>query len=486
VEERRPNRRLTAHDTVFLHWEHPEQPMHVAECLVYDGRFEAEELIEMLEERLHLLPRYRQKVVFPPLGVVHPTWEDDPHFDVRNHVDTAELPAPGDDRVLSQVGGRLFVELLERDRPLWKATVIHGHESGGTVVFLKLHHAMVDGVSSIDILEVLHGTVPNAPAPPPPTEDWRPKPIPGGAARLAEGLVDQASSLAGGVRNVAGALDPRGARQRVRQLRTVARTLVETTPMAVRRPPSTPFNRRISAAREFAWLELQFDDVQTTRKALGATVNDMVLTILSGALGRYMRRHGTPTDGVKLRVMCPVSMRRDDQHGALGNLVSMVVVGLDVDIEDPLERLQSVRAEMQRLKSVDQAGGLYDLMSVMNALPAPAFAATWKHAPRGYWPHNITSTNVAGPRTPLYLGPHELLHWYPVGVQWNDNGLFLCTLSYREYLVLGLVSDPNVVSDIWEANDDLRASYDEIAAAAVEQRPRARRTGRPKSKRPAA
>lgn len=119
----------------------------------------------------------------------------------------------------------------------------------------------------------------------------------------------------------------------------------------------------------------------------------------------------------------------------------------------------------------------------MKALPAPAFAATWRHAPRGYWFHNITSTNVAGPRTPLYLGPHELLHWYPFGVQWNDNGLFLC-MSYREYLVLGLVSDPNVVEDIWEANEDLRASYDEIAAVARKQRPRS--ISRPKAKRSSA
>jgi diacylglycerol O-acyltransferase / wax synthase len=209
--------------------------------------------------------------------------------------------------------------------------------------------------------------------------------------------------------------------------------------------------------------------VQATRKQLGATVNDMVLTILGGALGRYMRRHGYRTDGVKLRVMCPVSMRRADQHGDLGNLISMVVVSLDVGIDDPVERLRAVRAEMQRLKSVDQAGGMHDLLSVMEALPAPSFAASWRNAPRWYWPHNITSTNVPGPRTPLYLGPHELLHWYPFGVQWNDNGLFLCTLSYREYLVLGLVSDPNVVSDIWEANEDLRASYQEIEAAARAQ-----------------
>jgi hypothetical protein len=164
--------------------------------------------------------------------------------------------------------------------------------------------------------------------------------------------------------------------------------------------------------------------------------------------------------------MCPVSMRRADQHGALGNLISMMIVPLDIGITDPLERLRSVRDAIERLKSADQAGGLYDIASLIKALPAPVFAAPWRFGPRKYWPHNITSTNVAGPRTPLYLGPHELLHWYPFGVQWNDNALFLCTLSYREYLILGLVADPTIVTDIWEANDDLLASYEEIAAAA--------------------
>jgi WS/DGAT/MGAT family acyltransferase len=455
--------RLSAHDSVFLYWEHPEQPMHVAECLLYDGRFSAAELKRMLAERLHLLPRYRQRVAFTPLGLAHPTWEDDPDFDLDNHVEEQQLPAPGDDRVLSRVGGEHFCELLDRRHPLWKATVLHGHASGGTVVFLKLHHSMVDGVSSIDLLEVLHATEPDAPAPPPPGKAWRPAPMPDSMTLLRAGLGDQLSSLSARVRAATGALTQ--PRRRLKQLGVLSRTVLSATPTALRPRPRTPFNRPISAAREFAWVELPFDDVTEVRKELGATINDMVLTMLGGALGRYMRRHGFETDGVTLRVMCPVSMRRSDQHGALGNLISMVIVPVDVGTTDPLERLRDVRAQMEKLKADDQAGGLYDLAATVRALPAPLFALPWRHAPRNYWPHNITSTNVRGPSTPLYLGPHELLHWYPVGVQWHDNALFLCTLSYREYLTLGLVADPNVVPDLWEANEDLRMAYDELAAA---------------------
>src|SRR5882724_3716334 len=162
-----PPQRLSAHDSVFLSWERPEQPMHVAECMVYDGHITAADIVRMIGERMHLLPRYRQKIVPAPFGIAHPTWEDDPDFDVANHVDEQTLPAPGDDRVLSRVCGELYCRLLERDRPLWHLTVLHGHAGGGTVIFLKLHHSMVDGVSSVELIEVLHATVRGTPRPAP-------------------------------------------------------------------------------------------------------------------------------------------------------------------------------------------------------------------------------------------------------------------------------------------------------------------------------
>src|SRR5882757_9979267 len=140
-----PPERLSAHDSVFLNWERPEQPMHVAECMVYDGHITAADMVRMIGDRMHLLPRYRQKIVPAPFGVAHP-------------VDEQTLPSPGDDRVLSRVCGELYCRLLERDRPLWHLTVLHGHAGGGTVIFLKLHHAMVDGVSSVELIEVLHST----------------------------------------------------------------------------------------------------------------------------------------------------------------------------------------------------------------------------------------------------------------------------------------------------------------------------------------
>jgi diacylglycerol O-acyltransferase / wax synthase len=475
-------RRLTAADSVFLYWQSPKQPMHVAECMVYDGSFSGADLLRMIEQRIHLLPRYRQKIVATPLAIGHPVWVDDADFDVANHVAEMSLPEPADDVVLSKVVGQLFSALLDRDRPLWHATVLHGHESRNTIVFLRLHHAMVDGVSSVDLIEVLHSVEPDARVPPAPDRAWAPQSVPGSLGLVRDAVSDQVGTVLDTGREIAALVRPSVAARRLRQLRVVARTLRRTAPMAVLSPPKTPFNEPITPARQIAWLELDLEEAHQVRRQLDATVNDLVLGILAGGLGRYMRRHGYATDDVVLRSLCPVSMRRADESGALGNLVSLVVAPLFVGIADPVQRLQAERTAMRRLKDEDQAGGLYDLMAMAKWIPAPLYQLMWQAVPKDRWPQNISSTNVPGPRAPVYLDGHELLHWYPVGVQWTNNGLFLCTLSYRQYLTLGFVADPEIVPDLWEAIDDLRASYEEIRKAAkVTRRRSTARAGRSKN-----
>lgn len=457
--------RLSAHDSVFLHWERPEQPMHVAECMVYDGHITAEDMVRMIGERIHLLPRYRQKVVPAPLGIAHATWEDDADFDVANHVDERTIPDPGDDRAMSAMCGELFCELLDRGRPLWHLTVLHGYAGGGTVVFLKLHHSMVDGVSSVELIEVLHSEEPGAQPPAPPRTEWHPRPTPGVVDRIRDILADQLTMNLDAVREVVNMGRPGGVGELASRVAKFARASLDLGPMLLRPLPSTPFNKQIQAKRDFAWVDLDQDEVKQIRTTLGGTVNDLVLAVLSGALARYMRRHGAPTDGRALDAMCPVSVRRPDKSGAFGNLISMVVVPLHVDVDDGGERLTAERTSMQRLKARGQADGVYESIDAMKWIPAPLFKQVWKRWPKSYFPMHITSTNVPGPRAPLFLGEHELLHWYPFGVQWTNSGLFLCTLSYRGRLILGPVSDPDV-ADVWEFADDLRAAYEEIRDAA--------------------
>jgi diacylglycerol O-acyltransferase len=460
------SKRLSAHDSVFLSWERPEQPMHVAECMVYDGPITAADMVRMIGERMHLLPRYRQKVVPAPLGIAHPTWEDDPDFDVALHVDELTLPAPGDDRVLSRVCGELYCRLLDRDRPLWHLTVLHGYAGGGAVIFLKLHHSMVDGVSSVELIEVLHSTERGAAPPPPPAGAWQPRPVPGTLARLRHAVADQVAHTLDGMREMSDLVRPGALGSLGRRMRLLARATLDTGPLLVRPLPSTPFNAPIHPKRDFAWVELPLDEVKAVRSQLGGTINDLVLAILSGGLARYMARHGSDPEGRQLQAMCPVSVRRQDQSGAMGNLVSMVVAPLYVGIPDGEERLAAERTAMEDLKQRGQAAGIYEMIAGSDWCPAPLWRLVWKLWPHRYFPFHITSTNVPGPRQPLFLGGHELLHWYPFGVQWTNNGLFLCTLSYREYLTLGPVADPDVVPDVWDFAADLRAAYEELRAAA--------------------
>ena len=172
------NHRLTTLDATFLYTEKPVQPMHVGGSMLYEGHLSLDVLVRALECRLHLLPRYRQKVVFPPFATAHPTWEDDPAFDIRHHVAQVTLPPPGDDRALSEVGGAAFAGMLDRDHPLWKLIVVHGRADGNTAVIWKVHHAMIDGVSGVDLTMVLHDLKPDAAPPEPPATPWQPQPLP--------------------------------------------------------------------------------------------------------------------------------------------------------------------------------------------------------------------------------------------------------------------------------------------------------------------
>jgi WS/DGAT/MGAT family acyltransferase len=483
-----PNRRLSFHDAVFLHWERRNQPMHVGECMVYEGHFSRDELVELLAARLHLLPRYRQRVVPAPLRLSYPTWEDDSDFDLDRHVEEVTMPAPGDDRVLSTFVGKLFSERLDRDHPLWRVSVIQGHESGNTVLLMRLHHSMVDGVSAVALVDVLHSVDPEGEGAPAPPVPWEPKPLPGTLRLLQDALADRAGATAATLADAAGLLRPSTAVRQARELGLLARTWVKALPTGLIPAPKTPWNHEISSDRHWAWLELPFDEARGVRRTLGGTVNDMILAILAGGLGRYLRRHGYETEGMKLRTMVPVSMRRPGDEGPMGNVVSLVVVPLHVGVEDPVERLNLQREAMDKAKADDQAAGIYQMIQMGRRVPPPLHELQWRLSPTSTrWPINIVSTNVPGPQQPLYLAGRKMLHWYPLGVPWTTLGLFLCTLSYDKRLVLGLVSDPSLVPDVWDVVDDLNASYQELLAAAAavtaSTKPRSRRAPASGSKR---
>jgi diacylglycerol O-acyltransferase / wax synthase len=457
------NRRMTTSDASFLYFEKPNQPMHIGSCNIYETRVSRDDLIEALRVRMHLLPRYRQRAVFPPFGLAHPTWEDDPEFDVANHVDELDLPEPGDEQVLSVVGGRLHAQMLDRNRPLWKLVLCQGYQGDKTAMIAMVHHAMVDGVSGVELQMVLHDLQSDAEQPAPPSAPWQPAPVPDPLTLLQDAVRDRLTEAARRWTDESfRLLRPREVEQRTRQ---VTNAVTTSMPSLLQPAPRVPFNGPISNERQFAWAELSFSEIRFIRSALGGTVNDVVLAVLAGGLGKYLRAHGINTSGMELRAMCPVSMRRQDQGGALGNLVSMMIAPLFVDIADPVERLKAERAGMEQLKEQDQAGGLYAMTEMADMIPPPWQALAGRFdAPNTLL--NTVSTNVPGPQIPLYLVGHRLLAWYPLGPLASSIGLFNAILSYNQKVTFGATVDPKLVPDVWFYAGCLKESFAELLTAA--------------------
>ena len=455
--------RLSAADAAFLYFEKPNEPLHVGSCFVYDGHISKAELVQVLEERLHLLPRYRQKVMFPPLRIAHPAWQDDPGFDIERHIEEVDLPAPGDDRVLSAFGGQLYAPPLDRAHPLWKMIILRGRPDGTTPVLWKVHHAMVDGVSGVDLMTVTHDSAPQSPPPSSP-QPWQPQPLPDMTSQWREALNDRLTETLRSWTDSAQWFRPSQTAQALRDSSRALLSFMQTLPSLAQPIPTTPFNKPLSASRQFVWADFPFAAIRAVRAALGGTVNDVVLTIIAGGLGKYLRARQYSTTRKVLRTMCPVSMRQEDEQGRLGNRVSMLLAPLFIDEQDPLKRYAAQRAAVNQIKKQNQAGFLYDLLNRFGWVP-PVWQIMAGQLPAANLVLNTVTTNVPGPQTPLYLAGHELLALRPIGLLSAGIGLFNAIVSYHQTLVIGGTVDPGLVSEPWSYAACLRESFDELLAA---------------------
>src|SRR3954454_8638472 len=345
--------RLTALDSSFLHLERGSVHMHVASCMVFAGGPPThDELIAAIEDRLHLVPRYRQRLAFVPLEQGRPVWVDDPHFNTRYHVRHTALPAPGGAEELRRLAGRVFSQRLDRSKPLWEIWLVDGladDDEGRFALLAKTHHALVDGVSGVDITTVLFDAKPDPAPVAPPERPWVARPMPSGAQLLADALLERATVPAEMVRGARAVL--RGPRRALGSVAGAVGGLGALARAGTDLAPDSPFNVPIGPHRRFAWVHGDLSTVKAIKNALGGTVNDVVLAAVAGALGRHLRRLGHPTRGLELRAMVPVSIRADVERGALGNKVSAIYAPLPVGVTDPIERLRTVHEATRDLKS---------------------------------------------------------------------------------------------------------------------------------------
>jgi diacylglycerol O-acyltransferase len=457
--------RLTGLDASFLHIESDSSHMHVAGVMLFEGSPPAhDEIVDALERKMHLVPRYRQKLAFVPLQQGRPRWVDDPHFNLDYHVRTTALPEPGSEEQLRNLAGRVFSQQLDRDKPLWEMWVVEGLDGGERFAVLsKTHHALVDGISGVDIASVLFDASPDpAPVPEPPKR-WLPRPLPTRTQLLAEALIERATvpgEIVRGVRSVF--RTPR----RIAGAAVGALAGVGAMAWAGMSPaPSCPYNTSIGPHRRFTWVRCSLDDVKAIKNSLGGTVNDVMLTIVTRALRRDLKRRGVEIDGLELRAMVPVSVRSDEARGALGNQVAAMMAPLPVGCEDPAACMQTISRAMERLKQSGQAVGAQVLTDLTGFAPPTIMGQASRLVVRQRF-FNLVVTNVPGPQIPLYMMGREMTEVFPMVPLAPNQALGVAIMSYNGRINFGLVGDFDAMADLDQLARDFRASIAELAEAA--------------------
>jgi diacylglycerol O-acyltransferase / wax synthase len=467
--------RLTALDSTFLHLEDDSTAhMHVALVMVFEGKAPTpQELVDHILSRLHLVPRYRQRLAYVPLGQGRPVWTDDPHFNPRYHIRHTALPRPADDAALKQLAGRLFSQRLDRSKPLWEIWLVQRMAGGRFALIAKTHHALVDGISGVDITTVLFDTAPGegggaAASTSRPPMPWVARPLPGSAKLLGEALLER-TTVPGEMTRGARAL-LRAPRRAAIQLKDGLVSIGATTLAGINAPaPPSPFNVDIGPHRRYTFLDGDLAQFKAVKNALGGTLNDVVLASVTLGLGRYLRGQGQDTEGLVLKAMVPVSVRTDVNKGshppALGNQVAAMWAPLPVGVEDPAECLQQINREMENLKESGQAVGAQALVNLAGFAPPTILSQAARLQARQRF-FNLVVTNVPGPQFPLYLLSRRLERLYPVVPLARRQALGIAVMSYDGHLGFGLLADYDALPGLEGLARDLRWAIASLARAA--------------------
>jgi len=464
--------RLTGLDASFLALEKDGAHMHVGSVLLFEGPApDYDAFVARIDHGLSLVPRYRQRLAFPPLGASRPVWVDDPHFNVGYHVRHTALPAPGGEAQLRRLAGRVFSQQLDREKPLWEMWLVDGVAEERFALICKTHHALVDGISGVDILTVLFDLEPDPPEREP-APAWAARPVPGRADLLASALGERLGAPFGFLRGVLSAPDRAGA--------SAGRSAAGLAAMAaagIAGAPPSPLNVRIGPHRRYAWASADLAAFKAIKNALGGTINDVVLTVVTGALRAHLFRHGRDPEGLELKAMVPISVRADAERGALGNQVAAMYAPLPVGLADPVERFRFVHGAMKGLKESGQAVGAQAITRLADAAAPTVLnqAARLQSRQRFF---NLTVTNVPGPQVPLYLMGQRLQAFYPKVPLVLNTALGIAIMSYDGQIFFGLLGDYDALPDIDALAADLDAAVAELAAiaGAPVKRARARRS----------
>jgi WS/DGAT/MGAT family acyltransferase len=463
--------RLSVEDRLHLDLEQTNVHTHVAGVLVLEagpvcregGGVDIDRIREALESRLFRMPRYRQRLASIPLED-HPVWVDDASFNLNYHVRHARLPLPGDERQLKRLVGRVVSQKLDRGKPLWEMWVVEELEHDRCAVIMKVHHCMADGLASIELMQAILTLEPVKSFEPPPA--WLPRPVPeprelleGAVRRRLRAPFELGGALLDAVRS------PRRTLDQGRQLVESVRAARDAQAASL---PDTPLNLPIGPHRRYDWLVLDLDEARRIKRALGGTINDVVLATVAGAVGRFLEQRGVTRreqEDFDFRVACPVSIRDSAEDGRLGNRVSSLIVPLPIAEPDPRRRFEAVNRATQALKASRQEL-VVRMAQTVSEWTWPGLYGAFARAMLERQTANMVVSDVPGPPVPLYLLGARVLETYPVLPLLPNQALGVACLSYAGGLYWGFNSDWERVPDLHDFVVAVDRAFAELGDAA--------------------
>jgi len=462
-------RQLSGMDASFIYLEGPRQPMHIGSVAIYDpstapdGRVTFKGILDHVTRRMPLVPSYREKIARVPLDLDHPYWVNDPDFDLEFHIRHIALPKPGDWRQLCIQTARLHARELDLDRPLWEFYVIEGLDNvegvppGSFALVSKVHHSAIDGVSGAEMTAVIHDLTPES-ADLGVGDPFTPERPPTGIELLSRA----------GFNN---AMQPmrfaRLARRTMRQTLRNAGALRNAVPSA----PRTRFSGVITPHRVVEGRSFDLDEMKRIKAAVpGATINDAVVAVVTGALRSYLESKGELPDA-PMQAMAPISVRTEGESGTMGNQVSAMTVELPTTSIDPLDRLKTVHANTQASKAMTNAIGARTLSDYSQFVPwalaglATRTASRFSLANRTNPAINTVITNVPGPQFPLYMAGAEMVSLFGMGPVTDGMGIIHPVFSYNGKISISVTSCREMMPDPAFYAECLQASFDELSEA---------------------
>ena len=458
--------RLSGQDTSFLLWETPNLHMHVASTQIFEVGTMANEaggidfalFKRFTASVLHRIPRYRQKLKWIPVEE-RPVWFDDSEFDIDYHIRHTSLPKPGSEAQLKKLSARIMAQQLDRNRPLWEIWVVEGLDRDRFAIISKIHHAMIDGSSGVDISQILMRTDRDQSIPEPP--EYLPRPEPTDRELFTDAM---SLRLRGPLRALRGFQEFRKETDNLRDEITL-RTRAVRAAMASQssNASETPINGELGPHRVFDWWNVSLEDVKAIRRSLDCTVNDVVLAVVTGAFREYLTHRRMRPDELDFRIQAPVSVRSEEEKGKLGNRVSGWLVRLPLDESDPREQIARINETTRELKDTHQAMGAEIILGLMDMMPN-ALVSMGAQAAAGTM--NSIVTNVPGPQFPLFVLGAEMQGMYPQVPLLANVGLGIALISYNGRVCWGFNADLGLVPDLPVFVGMIQGAFEKLAEAA--------------------